>query len=156
MITRLFRFGAVGVLCLLIQIFILLFLERFIPPVLANAIGFIISAQLNFILSYRYTWDDSARKNGLGLVVTWVKFNLVVLFSACINATAFSLISYMLIGMNTIMATEQVPNIVAAIGATVISTICTFAINHLFVLKPEKRSDHERNTRNRNVSASVE
>lgn len=156
MITRLFQFIAVGLLCLFIQILILLFLERFTPPVIANMIGFLVSAQLNFILSYRYTWSDSARKNGLGLVATWFQFNLVVLLSACINAVAFYLISYLLVGLIMPAAVGTISNVVAAIGATITSTVCTFAINHLVVLKPEKRNDREPSTGNSNVPASVE
>lgn len=145
MITRILRFGIVGTLCLLIQILILFILEHLIPPVFANGIGFIISAQLNFILSYHFTWRDSARKNGFRLAATWLQFNLVVLLSACINGAAFFLIRYTLIESNT----------VAAIGATAVSTACTFLINHLVVLKPE-RVGHDRKTRNSNVPARVE
>lgn len=145
MITRILRFGIVGALCLLIQISILFILEPIIPPVFANAIGFIVSAQLNFVLSYRFTWHDSARKNGFHLMTTWLQFNLVVLLSASINAAAFSLIRYTLIESSTL----------AAIGATVISTVCTFLINHFVVLKPEG-IDHDHKTRNSNVPASVE
>jgi putative flippase GtrA len=145
MVVRLVRFGAVGTLCLLIQIFILFILEHFIPPIVANGIGFVVSAQLNFILSYRVTWRDSARKKGVQLVAKWIQFNLVVLLSAAINAAAFGLIRYALIELN----------LVAAIGATIISTACTFLINHYVVLKPEG-VDHDHKTRNSNVPASVE
>lgn len=157
MIIRLFRFGVVGVLCLLIQIFILLYLERYIPPVIANMIGFIASAQLNFMLSYQFTWRDSARKNGFDLATTWFKFNLVVLLSAGINAAAFFLISNLLVGLNAFLVSETMSHAVAATGATIISTTCTFLMNHRLVLKPEKRGDnYDRTARNGNVPASVE
>lgn len=146
MIKRVLRFGFVGTLCLLLQIFILLCLERFIPPVIANAIGFICSAQLNFLLSYRYTWADSVRKNGYHLAWTWLQFNLVVLLSVSINTAAFYCIThYSFIDTNA----------VAAIMATVISTACTFLLNHLVVLKPEG-INHGYTARNSNVPAGVE
>ena len=157
MITRLFRFGVVGLLCLLIQILILLYLEQFTVPVIANMIGFIASAQLNFLLSYRFTWSDSARKNGFALATTWFKFNLVVLLSALINAVAFYLLSSMLVGLPAFNLTETASHAVAATGATIISTTCTFLINHLIVLKPEKRGEnHDRTAGNSNVPARVE
>jgi putative flippase GtrA len=159
---RLIRFVAVGVLCLLIQIFILFIFEHLTHPTIANGIGFIASAQLNFILSYHFTWHDSARKKGKHLTTTWFHFNLVVLFSACINAVVFSLIRYMLIELTITTFTLGVnreipiiPNVVAAIGATLFSTVCTFLINHHFVLKPE-RVRHGNETRDSNVPARME
>lgn len=162
MSLRLVRFVAVGVLCLVIQLLFLYALERYIHPTIANGIGFVISAQLNFVLSYRFTWHDSARKKGIHLTSTWLRFNAVVAFSACVNAVVFSVIRYILIELNAWSAIDGVfiftpitPNIVAAIGATIISTIGTFLINHLLVLKPE-RVGHDRKTRNGNVPAGVE
>lgn len=164
MSIRLVWFVAVGTLCLLIQLLFLSILEHYTHPTIANGIGFLISAQLNFILSYYVTWHDSARKKGRYLAATWVNFNLVVVFSACINAVAFSLVRYMLTGLNApaiaigLMGDFIItPNIIAATVATGVSTVSTFLINHHFVLKPEKRGEsHGRTARNSNVSASVE
>lgn len=144
-IKRVLRFGFVGALCLLIQIIILTSLERFMPPVIANAIGFVTSAQLNFLLSYRFTWADSARKSGFLLFKTWLKFNTVVLSSACINAAAF----YCIIHFSFIDMTA-----IAAVAATAISTAFTFLVNHFVVLKPE-RIDHGHTARNSNVPARL-
>lgn len=162
MSLRLVRFASVGMLCLLIQLLFLYTLERYIHPTIANGIGFIASAQLNFILSYKFTWHDSMRQKGFLLTATWFRFNLVVLFSACVNAAMFSLIRFILIDLNIWSITSGLintssfsSNIVAAIGATVFSTACTFLINHFHVLKPE-RVDNVYSNRHSNVPASVE
>ncbi|HEV7952064.1 MAG TPA: GtrA family protein [Candidatus Saccharimonadales bacterium] len=157
MIVRLFRFACVGVLCLLIQILILIFLERFIPPVLANMIGFLTSAQLNFILSYQVTWRDSPRTKGLAYVASWFKFNLVVFLSAALNAIVFYTISSTLVSLNINIPPETLSHAVAATGATIFSTTCTFLLNHYLVLKPQERGDtHGHTAGNGHVPARVE
>ncbi|MDB5186598.1 MAG: GtrA family protein [Candidatus Saccharibacteria bacterium] len=157
MIKRLVQFGLVGALCLLIQILILLFIERFLPSVIANMIGFIASAQLNFILSYRITWGDSPRKTGRAQAASRLKFNLVVLLSVGINTVVFSWISHVLTVLNMTFTNEAIPHIVAAIGATIVSSSCTFLLNHYLVLKPEEEgANHDTTAGNSNVPASVE
>ncbi len=142
---RLLRFVSVGLLCLLIQILFLQLLKALISPVIANAIGFVISAQLNFLLSYRFTWHDSARKSGKQLVITWLQFNLVVLLAACINSVVFAVVRYTFTDIDFI----------AAIAATAVSTVSTFLTNHFFVLKPEG-FEHGHKPGNSNVPTRVE
>jgi len=142
---RIVRFAFVGGVCALIQILLLYLLVQFLPPLVSNAIGFVVSAQLNFFLSYFFTWRDSARKSGLGFFMTWLRFNGVVLAAAAINTFAFAVLEHVL----------SVPRVLAVIGAIVISTSCTFLVNHFIVLRPE-RMIHEPVTRNSNVPASLE
>lgn len=146
LVLRVIRFGLVGVLCLIIQILFLNLFKHITYPAFANVIGFVLSAQVNFMLSYYFTWHDSQRHRGYGLVSIWVKFNAVVLMAACINGVAFdSLQRY------TFVRADEA----AAVGATVISTIVTFCINHFFLLKPLRIQD-ETTTGNSNVPARME
>lgn len=145
MFFRILRFGSVGGICALVQILLLYVLVQYFPLLTSNAIGFFVSAQLNFFLSYFFTWRDSARKSGLGLFTTWLRFNGVVLMAASINTLAFAVLK------NTL----SLPSIIAVTGAIIISTSCTFLINHFFVLRPE-RSNNESLTGNSNVPAGLE
>lgn len=145
MVYRLMRFGSVGLLCLLIQILILHTLAPAVHPISANGIGFITSAQLNFLLSYHFTWRDSARKKGFPLASTWAQFNLVVLGAAMVNGAAFTLFRF---------AFTEV-DILAAVAATVTSTTCTFLINHFYVLRPGGQS-HGNTERSSHLLSSVE
>ncbi|MFI7581379.1 GtrA family protein [Kocuria kalidii] len=132
------RFGSVGILCLFVQISILHNLTPAFHPVSANGIGFITSAQLNFLLSYHFTWRDSARKKGFPLAGTWAQFNLVVLGAVIVNSVAFTLFRYVF--------TDS--NVAAAVAATATSTTCTFLINHFYVLRPggQSRGNTERSS----------
>jgi putative flippase GtrA len=129
---RLVKFGIVGVVCTVLQIVILRLLTPNIPAILASAIGFLISAQLNFFLSYFITWRDSKRKRGKQFRLTWLRFNSVVLVGVVVNTIAFALI-------HLVVFDE-----LAVIFATVFSTSCTFLLNHFYVLTPERKSEtHE-------------
>jgi putative flippase GtrA len=57
---------------------------------LANALGFAISAQLNFALSARLTWRDrpSAAR---GLWARWASYNGTALISLAVNTAAFAI-----------------------------------------------------------------
>lgn len=142
---RLFLFVCVGVFCLLLQVLLLTFFRHYVHVVLANVIGFVLSAQVNFILSYRLTWRDSPRRTGRRLMATWIKFNLVAMSSACINGVAFAILHYTFITVDEF----------AAIAATAISTVFTFTVNHLVVLKPVGVTS-DSTARNSNVPASIE
>lgn len=126
MLLRLIRFGVVGVLCLLIQVLFLTFFKHFTHLMVANVIGFVLSAQVNFLLSYSFTWHDAKRQIGASLMVTWVKFNLVVVGAAGINALAFGSFRYTFVNVDEI----------AVVLAVIVSTMFTFCINHFVVLKP--------------------
>ena len=142
---RLFFFVCVGVTCLILQVLFLNFFRHYTHVILANVIGFVLSAQVNFVLSYRITWRDSQRHRGRQLVATWARFNCVALGSACINGMAFATLRY------TFVTVDEL----AAVAATFVSTAFTFAVNHFVVLKPVRQKNGS-TTRNSNVPSSVE
>jgi putative flippase GtrA len=125
---RLVKFACVGAVCFAVQVTILREFEGRWPPVLANAVGFVVSAQLNFLLSSRITWRDVKRTTVSGRLATWLGFNANVLLVAGLNALLFAL-AHDVCGM---------PNMVATTIATGLSTIYTYLINHNVVFRPER------------------
>lgn len=127
MVRRIARFGGVGILCLCFQIAVMKLIEPYFPAVVANAIGFITSAQLNFTLSYLFTWSDSKRQSGWRLAATWSGYCLVAVGATLINAAAFAALH--------ILLSVQIEVIV--VFAAIASTTCTFLINHFFIFRSE-------------------
>jgi putative flippase GtrA len=84
---RAVRFGAVAAFCTLGQLLVLVFLTRLgVPRMLANGIGFGLSAQANFVLSARITWRD---RLGAG-PARWVSFNTVAIAALAVNEFVFT------------------------------------------------------------------
>jgi len=120
-------------LCLCFQLVIMKLIEPFLPALVANAIGFILSAQLNFTLSYLFTWSDSERQSGWRLAATWSGYCVVAIGATFINAAAFAALH--------IILPARIELIV--IFATTASTSCTFLFNHFFVFRSE-RNRHDK------------
>ena len=56
---------------------------------LADAVGFFLAAQLNFVLSSLVTWRDRPALGGRGLVARWLAYNGTALVSLGINTAIF-------------------------------------------------------------------
>ncbi|GAB3655236.1 hypothetical protein GCM10027589_14340 [Actinocorallia lasiicapitis] len=82
-------FCVVGAFCFAVQAAILTALTwaGMFEPV-ANAIGFLCSAQLNYLLSSRFTWGDRSRAR-----LSLPAYNAVALLSLAVNSTVFT-VSY--------------------------------------------------------------
>jgi putative flippase GtrA len=88
---RLLLFLCVGATCFLAQytaLTAMAALGTYRP--LANALGFVISAQLNFALSARLTWRDRPSSAGRGLLARWASYNGTALISLAVNTAAFT------------------------------------------------------------------
>jgi putative flippase GtrA len=83
---RIVRFGAVAAVCTLLQLVVLAGLARLgTNQVLANGIGFGLSAQVSFVLSTRITWRDrQARAAG------WAAFNAIAVAALVVNELVFA------------------------------------------------------------------
>ena len=57
----------------------------------ANALGFVISAQLNFALSARLTWRDRPSAAARGLWARWASYNGIALISLAVNTAVFTI-----------------------------------------------------------------
>jgi len=87
------RFASVGLLCLLlIQLPIMLgLLEVGVTPLPANALGFVLSAAVNFYLQRRFTFDNGVK----GSVTTGlIKFLVTSLVSLGVNTLVVGVVLY--------------------------------------------------------------
>jgi len=85
---RIFRFVLVGVFCFAVQYAIMMALAQLgVDLSLANAAGFVLSAQVNFALSTAFTWGGS----GLSWL-RWASYNSTALLGLAVNTAVFSLV----------------------------------------------------------------
>ena len=135
-LLRIAKFAAVGATCFGVQVLILHWLHEPIGPTMANLIGFVTSAQLNFALSRYFTWGDVRRNGARWLAFGWVAFNANVVLASLLNSGSFFLAHRVL----------EAPLLLAAFCATALSTTSTFFVNHLVVFRPLKGVEHEHDT----------
>ena len=150
---RVVRFGMVAGFCTLLQLLILEFLNHHgVNRVLANGIGFAVSAQANFILSALFTWRDrkprlarhtkSINANKASIWATrWIKFNTTALVALAINELVFA------------AALHQ--GIALFIGSAVgilSGAIVTFCVNHFITFSDSERKQIKPGTAERRPS----
>ncbi len=87
---RLVRFGVIGAACTLLQEITLVSLVCVkVNDTLAYGIGFMLAAQVSYLLSSRFIWHDRQATTATQTSVRWLAFNLV----ACVALGASS-VSY--------------------------------------------------------------
>lgn len=122
---RLVRMGLVGLFCFLVQIGIMFGLVQWgWRGVVSNALGFAVSAQLNFSLCTLLVWPGP---HLFGVVRRWLSFNTVVLIALAVNSVAFA-------------ATEQVSR--SLLLASIVALVASFAVsftanNRITFLSPQ-------------------
>jgi putative flippase GtrA len=129
---RVVRFGMVAVSCTLLQLLILEFLNHLgVNRVLANGIGFVVSAQVYFALSALFTWRDrkprlarhakSLKATMAGVwVARWAKFNITALVALAINEVVFAIALH-----------AGVKLIVASAAGILSGAVVMFSANHI-------------------------
>jgi putative flippase GtrA len=123
---RILRFAAVGITCYLIQLGLVHLLHGVMSLYPADVLAFLVSAQVNFMLSQLFTWGD--RQDAESLLLRFIKFNANAIVSATIvNATVFWLLVQTSLWIWAAM-----------LLANVLSACWTFSINHFFVFKAER------------------
>jgi putative flippase GtrA len=86
---RAFRFALVGGFCFGVQYAIMMALAQVgIDLSLGNAIGFVVSAQLNYGLSAVFTWGDGAGLSWL----RWASYNSTALLGLAVNTAVFTVV----------------------------------------------------------------
>jgi putative flippase GtrA len=89
---RLALFIIVGAVCFSVQLaFLAAMVHLGIYRPVANAIGFTLSAQLNFLLNSRMTWRDRPAGTRRGVVTRWAGYNVTALGSLVSNTAVFTL-----------------------------------------------------------------
>lgn len=125
------RYAVVGLVCTAFQLLVFAGLHRLMPAEVANAAAFIISTQLNFLLSYRWTW--AARLAGANdtrriAVRRLVGFNLAASAGLLINSGAFIALFRLL---------HLAANLSAPLAVTV-STCASYVLGSKFVFAAPK------------------
>jgi putative flippase GtrA len=86
--ARVGRFALTGILAGLVQLGALsLLIHNGWQSLLANAVAFLLSAQLNFVLSHLFTWRD--RQIGRRLWRRWLAFHGSIAAMAALNMAVF-------------------------------------------------------------------
>ncbi len=119
---RIAIFAAVGLTCFATQLVMLTILARLgtYRPV-ANAIGFALSAQLNFLLSSRFTWGDRPAAGRRGTGARWLAYNGTAGLSLGVNTAVF-ILAYRAVGTGIAAAIGVVA------GTCVVYLICNFLV----------------------------
>lgn len=93
--ARPLRFVFTGGLCGLIQLLLFTLLEHSgWLPLIANTVAFLLSAQVNFLLSVKLTWGDRTLQQPQrrsGLLARWLTFHGSILGTALLNQLVFLL-----------------------------------------------------------------
>src|SRR6266516_2122278 len=89
--ARIAVFAAVGAFCFAVQLVLLtLIAGAGVDRPIADAIGFALSAQLNFLLSTRFTWRDRKVAGRRDIGVRWLAYNATALLSLAGNTAVFA------------------------------------------------------------------
>jgi putative flippase GtrA len=87
---RLLRFAITGGLATAVQMGVLTLLAPRIGHAdLADLAGFLVSAQVNFVLSATFTWRDR-RRPGAAIAGHWLRFHLSIAAMAVVNLATFA------------------------------------------------------------------
>ncbi|GCE19089.1 GtrA family protein [Dictyobacter kobayashii] len=128
--ARPFRFVCTGGLAGIIQLGLLdILVSKGWESTLANIVAFLISAQVNFIMSFFFTWRDRQPATDTQakyvLLARWLKFHSSIVFTALLNQIVF------------IVARSFIPALLAsALGIGVASLVNFFTMNTL-VFRPK-------------------
>ena len=121
-------FLCVGVTCFLTQYAALTALTAagtYRP--LANALGFVISAQLNFVLSARLTWRDRPTAAARTLWARWASYNGTALISLAVNTAVFT------------AAYHRIGNLPAAALGVLCGMCVTYLVCDLLIFRDRSR-----------------
>ncbi len=121
---RLLRFALTGGSAGLTQLALLALLEHHgWPDLLANAMAFLLAAQLNFALSSTFTWPDRSAGHGVGR--RWLAFHGSIASMAMVNMLVFVLARAVLPTLPTLAASALGIG-VAAIGTFIVGDRLVF------------------------------
>jgi putative flippase GtrA len=102
--ARPLRFVFTGGLCGLIQLLLFTLLVRFgWQPLMANSVAFLLSAQVNFLLSWSFTWGDRQVQPRAGLLARWLTFHGSIIGTALLNQLVFLLAHLLLPNLFAVM-----------------------------------------------------
>lgn len=131
MLPRLLRFGLTGGLAGLVQIGLLRAFESAgLVPLVANALGFLLAAQVNFIVSQVFTWADRPLNGTLddSLGRRWRRFHAAIAGTAVLNMLVFA------------AARTLLPDLVASALGICVAAVANFLLADRLVFRVAKTS----------------
>jgi putative flippase GtrA len=124
--VRPLRFAFVGIFAGLVQlgVFSVLIL-RGVNPILGNALAFLGSVQLNFLLSSLITWRDRGVPPGwMAVPLRWARFHAVCAVGAAVNFMTFFM-----------LARAPLPALVASGAGILAGAAVNYAVNDRVVFR---------------------
>jgi putative flippase GtrA len=121
-------FVCVGATCFLAQVTVLTALSALgVSRPLGNAFGFVISAQLNFLLSAKLTWRDRPGRTTRTLWARLLSYNATAAVSLAVNTAVFT------------VAYHQLGNLVAAALGVLCGMCVTYLVCDLLIFRERPR-----------------
>lgn len=146
--SRLVRFGTVAVTCTLIQEVILVVLtHNGVSSALANAVGFVLSAQINFMLSSALTWrGHNVQQTRMALAIRWLQFNGAAMVALAANVIVFAvtcacLFPFIPAGIRALLSAHALLYPPASLLGAVVGSALSFAINHFVTFRRTKTEE---------------
>ena len=137
---HLVRYAVVGLICTSFQLLLFRFLLwRQVSPLAANSVAFLVSAQVNFVLSHWYTWANrrsSTRQPLWRLLVRCLAFNAAAAGGLGVNAVVF-LVAHSALAL---------PPLTSALAAVVVSTGVVYVLSSLAIFPAAAARAHSRST----------
>jgi putative flippase GtrA len=125
--ARPLRFALVGAGCGLLQLLLLVALKLAgLPGVPANVGAYLLSAQVNFVLSNRFIWHDRRASGPVGqhLAQRWLRFHASILGTFLLSQAVFILCRFLL------------ADVVASALGIAVSGVGNFLIQDLVTFRP--------------------
>jgi len=130
-VTKLGSFILVGGVCSGLQIVIMhCFIALGWHEVSANALGFVISTQVNFVLSSLFTWR--AQHEAWSWKTTslkWLTFSLVALFALIVVTKTFTVLRY----------DFERSSIISSVGGIVLGSIVSIVLHQFVTFRPRRQ-----------------
>lgn len=125
---RITRFALIGVACAALQIALVAVFEDLpIPALLLNAAAFAVAAQLNFVLSSRFTWSDRASSSVLW---RWLAFLGAIAGTAAVNMGVF------------VLARSALGDVAASAAGIAVAAVLNFVIGDRAIFRAVAAADH--------------
>jgi putative flippase GtrA len=125
--ARPIRFIITGGICACVQLGFLHILTRYaLNPNLANALAFLLSAQVNFLLSSLFTWGDRQASKKRTLLQRWVTFHGSIVGTAMLNALVFAI------------AHQFLPILIASASGILVAAFVNFFMMNKLIFRSKK------------------
>ena len=144
-VARLLRFALTGGAAALVQLVILDALtDGRWPPVPADAVALLLSTQVNFVLSYLYTWRDRRPRARAPRAVLgrWAAYQGSATGAALLNIGVF------------VVTRTDLPIVVASALGTVVASVVNFVASNYLVFPAARAATAARGNRGTRKSAA--